>query len=97
MSGEWNPEPPPASHQRMLRSAIYLVGVPLAILLVVGGIGAIDGLTDSDCQAGLFSACGVWNRAAAWMVFVGSYLLVAYYAVVLFVYLYRQLRKIVRS
>ena len=97
MSGEWNPEPPLTMAQRVRRAAIYLIGIPAAILLVLGLIGAIDGYADRGCQAGLFTACGVWERATAWMIFVGFYLLVVYYAVLLLSYLFRELRKILGS
>jgi hypothetical protein len=97
MSGEWSPEPPLSRRRRVLRSSLLLVGIPGAILVVLGIVGAIDGLADSDCRSGLFTACGVWMRSLAWMVFVGSYLLVPYYAVLFAVYLLRLATRLHRS
>ena len=97
MPGEWNPEPPRTWAQRLRRTALFAFVIPAAILLFLGVIGAVDGLADRDCQPGFFSACGWWERSLAWMVFVGFYLLIVYYSVLLLTYLIRGLARILRS
>ena len=79
------------------RLGIVLILIPVGVLLALGVVGAIDGYLQTDCQTGFFSACGPKERALAYVVFIGTFVLGLYFVVVAVVLGYAAVRRLARS
>lgn len=77
--------------RRINRPLLWLLVVPLGLLLLLALFGLVDGVLDTDCQVGFFSACGPSMRTLAWVGFLGLPLLIyVYYPIVVIAWVIRR-------
>jgi len=79
--------------QPLPRWILWLILVPLGILAVLALLGLIDGLQDTDCQVGFYTACGPGMKTLAYLAFIGLPGLAVYFPIVGLVWTVRKIKE----